>query len=122
MKLATAIQPRKDGTVTLTGLDGQPYVFSKHEASGELVADIEHEGTLAHLLAMDNFYPLDEADYDAANALVQSQATAGDEDEPDDLDDEGDPNAPPVEANTPPKAKATPKTPKPKADPKAPKQ
>lgn len=104
MKIATNIAPRKDGTVTLQGLDGEAYKFEQDAESGELVADIEDEATLAHVLATDSFYPVDEADYDAAEAIVSAAAGADESDDETDNEDEGDPNAPPVESNTPPAA------------------
>lgn len=112
MKLETAIPLRKDGTVIVTGLDAQKYVF-KPEESGLVVCDIDHEPTIAHLLKFgDNFFPVDEADFDKAESLIQKPAQTGGEATGDgadggdadenDGDDPVDPNALPVEAGTPP--------------------
>lgn len=73
MKLQTSIPPRRDGTVTVQGLDGKAYVFASN-AEGDLVGEIEHEPTVAHLLAGGSFMPADEADFDAALATMQTAA------------------------------------------------
>lgn len=127
MKLQTSIKPRRDGVVLVTGQDAHTYKFEPSE-SGELECTIEHEPTLKHLLATQNFYPASEEDFTLALALTQddaADAAPGDQSqEPSlgalaaksdaDLDedgDEGDINALPVEgpvtglpveANTPP--------------------
>jgi transcriptional/translational regulatory protein YebC/TACO1 len=106
MKLQTSIALRKDGTVTLAGLDGKDYVF-KPDESGDVVCDVEDAETLAHALQTENFWPADEEAYSEAEALLRQAAAKKAEEDGDDLDDEDDdevidPNAMLVEANTPP--------------------
>ncbi len=106
MKLQTGIKPRRDGTVTVQGLNGKAYVFQPDEF-GELTADIDHEATVAHLLKLDAFLPADEADFDRALLTMKAaqgpgpDADAGDDlDDDDDEDDSPNPDAPPVESKT----------------------
>lgn len=124
MKLQTSISPRRDGTLSVTGLDGQKYAFTKGE-DGELVGDVADEPTVAHLLSGGMFFPADPADFDVALGLTkvdddgddendqgptggQGQSTGNDDDDDDDDEGSGEQsNALPLEANTPPK-----KTPK----------
>jgi len=107
MKLHTSIQPRRDGTVKVTGQDSQNIYVFEADADGELSCDVTHEGDLAWMLGTDNFYPADPADAEKAVSLVNA-ATAENEGEGDEAeaDDEGDEaevaNALPIEANTPP--------------------
>jgi hypothetical protein len=98
MNLSTDIKPRTDGTVRVLGQDGKTYTFK-----GEpLECDIEDEATLKRLLKLGSFFPSSDADEEAALALVGGDApTPGDED---DGEIPFDPNAAPVEANTPPEA------------------
>lgn len=121
MKLLTEIKPRRDGTVRATAKDGTAYVFTP-DANGDLTCDVHDEALVAALLATENFWPVDQADYESAVKLVkpvvESQANAdaaasgeNDEDDGDEADDEADDeaepnmNALPVEAKTPPAAK-----------------
>lgn len=107
MKLHTSIQPRRDGTVNVKGLDGQPYAFTRDD-DGELACEIEHEPTLAFLLASENFYPANAEDHGRAVAIVAPEAGADedDEDDEDDADDEVETEVVngglPIEAGTPP--------------------
>lgn len=112
MKLETSIKPRRDGTVKLSGLDGSVTVFTVQD-DGAIVGDVTHEGTLVHLLTnrADVFWPADESDYAAAQALLDAQGQDADlrapGADPDDDDDEVmlPPGADPlVEAKTPPAA------------------
>ena len=117
MLLQTSIKPRREGVVIVTGLDGSRLAFEPN-AAGELECAVDHEPTVAHLIATQNFYPADEADYAAAMELSQAAlstqtepvgtgAPAGEpsqaalaqktDDELDLEDDEGDPDALPVE-------------------------
>lgn len=114
MKLQTSITPRRAGNVTVLGKDGKTYEFKPGE-DGTPECDIQDEATLAHLLAGENFWPADPDDYAQANQLLDTPNTdpddgpdtgdeplatdlAGKTDEELDLeDDEGDPNALPVE-------------------------
>lgn len=110
MKLQTFIRPRANGTVKVLGEDGQNYEFTA-DAEGVLVCDIEHEPTVERLLTLGDFEPVDAADFEAALALANKSKAADDEGDEGDGDDEGDgeeenPNALPVEANTPPVPKA----------------
>ncbi len=106
MKLQTSIQARRDGTLTVQGLDGKPYTFTK-DAEGVLTGDVTDEATVAHLLAGGDFYPENPEDYDAAMALVPKDEDEGDEvDEDDEGEGEG---GLPVEANSPLKPMADPK-------------
>lgn len=108
MKLQTSIKPRSNGTVKLQGQDGKAYLFEPNE-DGDLVCDVTDEATVQHLLLTqpDTFWPFDDADYSAAEQLLQKAAEDGDDG--DDGDGDGDdgeqsnPNGLPVESNTPPK-------------------
>ncbi len=110
MKLQTSILPRRDGTIRLLGQDGKTYVFEADEA-GDMVCDVTDEATVAHVLDTrgDFFWPHDEADFDAAEKIVDqftAKVEPDEEDGPED-DDEGiiDPESNgglPVEANTEP--------------------
>lgn len=101
MKLSTELKPRTDGTLRVLGLDGKTYVFK----GDPLECDVDDERTLAHLLALDTFFPSSDDDHAAALALVDGMATSGGPagDDLDDDDDQVDMNALPIEANTPPK-------------------
>lgn len=112
MKLQTSIQPRRDGTVKVTGQDRQPYVFAADD-NGDLVCDISDEPTIAFLLATDNFFPADPADHDKALALTEAltkneggeggDGDAGDDEEDDDeVETEVVNGGLPIEAGTPP--------------------
>ncbi len=98
MKLQTSIQPRRDGTLNVQGLDGKTYGFAK-DAEGVLTGDVADEATVAHLLAGGDFYPENPEDYDAAQALLPKGDGEGDDGEGEDGDDTGD--GLPVEANSP---------------------
>lgn len=117
MKLLTEILPRRDGTVRATGQDGTVYVFAP-DANGDLVCDVPDVAMVASLLATENFWPVDQADYENAVKLVQpvvktqaASAADGDQDpDEEDLDDDGDEDEPnmnalPVEGKTPPSDK-----------------
>jgi phosphosulfolactate phosphohydrolase-like enzyme len=109
MKLLTTLKPRRDGTVVLRSADMKTaFVFSPDE-NGDLVADVTDEALVATCLASGNFQPADEEDFAAAEAMLkkieEEQAPKDGDDDGD--DDEADPNALPVEANTPPVAHAT---------------
>lgn len=111
MQLQTSIAPRLDGTVEVTGLNGATYCFEPDD-SGNLVCDITHEGTIAHLLSLESFMPADEADF--ADALALTGALTDDDDDAHQSDDEKpDPNALPLEANTPPAKRVKPAKAKP---------
>lgn len=101
MKLETSIKPRRDGTVNVT-LDKSTYVFT--EEDGRLVADVENESHVGHLIALGNFYPADEADYPAG--LLAAKTIAGNDDGEDGAGEDDEDELPlgglPVEANTPP--------------------
>ena len=103
MKLATLIQPRADGTVIVHGDDGKDYVFER-DADGELVCDVDHEGTASALLTGGNFYPADAGDYDAALSLTRQESQGGDlqpDGDGDGDDDEILNGGMPVEAESP---------------------
>lgn len=102
MKLHTSIQPRGDGTVIVEGF-GKPLEFIP-DAEGFLVCEVPNQAA-ATLLATGDFCPADPADYDQAVVLsTASQASAGEGggESPED-EEPSDPNALPLEANTPPK-------------------
>ncbi|HEV6963892.1 hypothetical protein [Roseateles sp.] len=110
MLMQTTIKPRRDGNVVVQGLDRKTYTFLPDE-DGALTCEIVHEATIRHLLALKTFVPATPEEADQAIALLQLDAqdddgAAGD----DDLDDDFDSNALPVESNTtpvaPPKARA----------------
>lgn len=76
MKLQTSIKPRRDGKVTVTGLDGKAYLFEV-DAQGDITGDVEHEETVAHLLAGGRFAPVNEEDFsDALKAMNAQQEGA----------------------------------------------
>jgi len=108
MKLQTSIAPRRDGTVRVSGLDRQTYVFAPGP-DGELTCDVTDEATVAALLATQNFWPADPEDADHALNLVKktTQPDGGEPGGDDDLDDDEEEvaDALPVEANTPPAPK-----------------
>ena len=107
MKLQTSIQPRRDGTLNVQGLDGQAYTFLP-DADGVLTGDVTHEPTVAHLLGTGNFYPEDPEDFDSALRLADPGGA--DEDAEVDGEDEDMPaDAMPVEANSPLKPLPDPK-------------
>ena len=70
MKLTTSIQPRKDGTVSVTLADCETFVF-KAGASGDLECEVIGEEAIAALLQTGNFYPADEADFDKALSVIK---------------------------------------------------
>ena len=108
MKLQTSIQARRDGTLTVQGLDKRAYVFAP-DAEGVLTGDVEDEATVAHLLGTGNFYPENAEDYDAALKLAGTDGDGdGDGDEGDD-DTEQPEGGMPVEANSPLKPLPDPK-------------
>ncbi len=105
MKLQTTIKPRREGAVRVKGLDGADYVFAA-DADGDLVCDVTDEATVKHLLATNNFGPVDVQDMDAALRLTgKSSSVDPDDDGNGGGDDELPPDALPIEAATPPKAK-----------------
>lgn len=65
MKLTTSIQPRKDGTLRVTVLENDAYVFRANE-SGELECEVLDKRAIVALLQTGNFYPANEADFEAA--------------------------------------------------------
>lgn len=97
MKLNTSIQARRGGTVIATGPSGARYEFAVG-ADGELECVVEDAADVAAFLATGNFYPADEADFEAALRLTRE----ADADEADGEDDDASMSALPVEANTPP--------------------
>lgn len=101
MKIETTIKPRRNGTVNVV-IDGMTYLFAEDE-QGRLVADVDNEKHLSHLLGLGDFLPADEEDFEAAQGLIYP-----DDEEPDEEPDEdniGDIPAPPLEENTPPSLK-----------------
>lgn len=104
MKLLTNIKPRADGVVYATGCTGTKYAF-RDDGTGILVADVADQRDVAQLLELEAFEPADEADFEAAEALLEAGKAALADDASDDLDFDDDPDAPlpaPLEANTPP--------------------
>ena len=92
MKLETTISPRRDGAVNVD-LDGSRYSFTA-DADGALVCDVANEEHAAKLLCMgDRFLPADDADMEAAKALVAGS------NHPPVVDDDEEPNmnAAPIE-------------------------
>ena len=124
MKLITNIPPRLEDTVVATGLargmkPGVEYTFQRDVETGELVCDVDDDSDAAMFLALpgERFAPFNEADFAKAESLVDQRLRELGKDDDDDEgdDDEVDPNAPPIEAGTPPapakkkaKAKAAP--------------
>lgn len=108
MKLQTFIKPRTDGTVIVVGEDSQKYVF-KADADGGLICDVTDEATVARLLAIGTFEPVDADDFDKAIELSKAAADLAGQDADDEGDDdfteEVSPGGLPVEANTPPIAR-----------------
>ena len=85
MKLQTSIPARRDGTLTVQGLDGKAYKFAT-DADGVLTGEVEDEATVAHLLGTGNFYPENPEDFDAALRL----AAEGDGDDTGEGEGEGE--------------------------------
>ena len=116
MKLLATIKPRsKSGTVVVRDDEGKEYVFAPDE-DGVLVCDIPSDALVVKLLMLDNggrFEPADADDHERAEQLLLAaghDAAADDDGDDADGDDEPvDPNALPLEANTPPIARAKPK-------------
>lgn len=116
MKLLTTIKPRGNGTVIVRDSAGNAHVFKPDDA-GALVCEIEDQALVGRLLAGEMFEPADEADHQAAEALLRNAISKPGEfgegdDDGDDFD--GDPDevpdgALPEEANTPPVARARPR-------------
>jgi len=106
MKLITLIAPRADGVVVVRDDAGKAIVFASEAPGGPLVANVADEALVAKLLLTENFEPADEADFQAAEVLLDAVGGQARGEEDDDFEDEGDPNALPVEANTPPKQPA----------------
>lgn len=106
MILQTAIPARRDGTLTVHGLDKNIYKFTP-DADGVLTGDVSDEATVAHLLATGNFYPSNPEDYDAALQLAGGKDTEDEKDEDD--ESESPETALPVEANSPLKPLPNPK-------------
>jgi len=101
MKLETNVPPRKDGTVT-TQFGADVYRFTS-DNSDAMVCEVSNPEHVAFLLSTGNFYPAYEADYAAAAALLkQNEDTEDPADVYDDDDDDVDPNAAPIESETPP--------------------
>lgn len=115
MKLQTSIRPNALGVVQVTGEDRQHYDFTP-DADGVLVCEVAHEPTIARLLSLGDFEPVDPADYDVALDLTKQGVDVGDTGDVDNVegDDLVDPNALPIEAHTPP-VPAREATPKPAA-------
>ncbi len=104
MKLQTMIKPRREGAVRVKGIDGVDYVFTA-DAEGDLVCDVADEATVKHLLATNNFGPVEAQDMDAALRLTAKPAADDSKDDDNNDDDELPLGGLPVEAATPPKAK-----------------
>ena len=100
MKIETTISPRRDGTVTFEHAGKR--VVLMPDASGRLVADVEDDDVIAHMLSYDHFLPADEADFAVAERLTVQKVVDEEENDDDEEDDEEFPSAPPVEAATPP--------------------
>lgn len=117
MKLLTTLAPRSNDTVILRDASlKDPIIFTRDAESRELAAEVPGEALVAQLLASGNFQPHDEADFDAADELLEKFA-------PKDAADNVQVNADstgddftevvngglPTEANTPPVQKARPR-------------
>lgn len=101
MKLQTSIKPRLDGVVLVTGNTGCEYVFRPDEA-GDMVAEVTENDDVVQLLALGDFFPADCADNPKALEILKSVEGVVDPDGHDlEDDDQSDPNAAPIEANTP---------------------
>lgn len=101
MRLETTIPPRTDGTV-IARFGEDVYRFTS-DNNGTLACEVGNPEHVTFLLNTGNFYPASEADYAAATALLKQDE---DMEEPadvyDDDDDDVDPNAAPIESETPP--------------------
>jgi hypothetical protein len=101
MKLETSVPARRDGTVRATMLDGTLYIFT----GDPLTCDIKDKAHIAYLLSRGDYFPYDASAIPEALAVVEA-AQAGEDPEgegEDQPDDEGNEEALPVEALTPPK-------------------
>lgn len=108
MKLICTLQANEDGHVTAE-FGKTKYHFENE--NGELVAEVDNEAHAAHLLSTGNFYPHDEGDYQQASNMLSQEPDDDDDinhngldgvdgiDTP--FDDPIDPNAMPLEAETP---------------------
>lgn len=65
MKLATEIPLRSDGVVCVSMPDGTEYVFRPDEG-GLVSTTVKDKGHVHYLLETGNFYPVEEADIEAA--------------------------------------------------------
>ena len=100
MKLLCTIEPNEDGFVLAEFEKNVSYQFDPDE-NGDLVAEVDNDKHVAHLIATGNFQPYDEADFSAATDILSSDENEnGDEGNENDLD-QVDLNAGPVEALTP---------------------
>lgn len=61
MQLQTSIPLRRDGTVLVTGVDGEKIVFAPNEA-GLVVGEVKNDATVAQLLSNPAFSKTDMAD------------------------------------------------------------
>ena len=115
MIFQTTILPRRDGTVKFKGPNGKEFVFAENEY-GDLVCDVEDEASKKTMLKNPHFIPYNDEDIEAiGELLVSGQGPASNQGgdlldgDDDDVLEEGYIEAPPLEANTPPKSFKEPK-------------
>ncbi len=98
MKLGTMIPARRDGTLKVEALAGGVVYEFTRSADGDMQGDVKDERTVTHLLATERFYPVQEKDVAKAQALLDKAAAAqAKADGTEAVDEDGDPNALPVE-------------------------
>lgn len=136
MLLETLIPPRRDGTLALTGKSGAVYPLTP-SGEGTMIGEVGDDDALDLLNRSEDFFPSRDEDVAKLIELRRAAAPADpvdlEDDDPDggqgepagggqvvpvvDLEDDDpiDPNALPVEANTPPAAPAPTKAAKAKA-------
>lgn len=92
MRLETTIPLRRDGTLGVSAPSGTRYAFEPDPDTGMPACDVENATDAAWMLECGDFYPANEADVEAANALLSDGADDGEDDdgEDDDGDEDGD--------------------------------
>lgn len=87
MRLETTIPLRRDGTLGVSAPSGIRYAFEPDHDTGMPACDVENATDAAWMLECGDFYPANEADVEAANALLSDGADDGDDDEDGDEDE-----------------------------------
>jgi hypothetical protein len=99
MKIICAIPKNEEGYV-LAEFPKAAYKFEENE-DGELMAEVDNEDHVAHLVGTGNFYPHDASDYQSVMDGIIGGEGNEEMDEFEGDDEQSDPNALPIEALTP---------------------